>query len=168
MSVPWVDASRPRLQTTFQICLAIPNGWGLREQNVLREAVVRAGILVPTEASARLHFVSESEASVHFAVQCKQSTVWLHRGTVFAVCDVGGSTADTTVYRCTQQTPELKFEEVTASECVQAGGAFVDAAAKVLLEERFHGTPHASLGCIEYGVQEFERKTVSLKRITCV
>jgi len=154
---PW-----PRLQATFQVCLAIPNGWDLREQNFLRQAVVRAGIFTSAEASTRLHFVSESEASVHFAVHCGQSTAWLHRGTVFAVCDVGGSTTDTTVYRCIQETPELKFEEVTARECVQAGGALVDAAAKVFLEDRFRGTPYASPTCINHGVKEFERNTVSL------
>jgi len=160
---PWL-----RLHETFQVCLAIPNGWGHREQDILRQAAVLAGIFNPAEASTRLRFVSEAEASVHFTVQCGQSSAWLREGTVFAVCDVGGSTADTTVYRCTQESPRLKFEEVTASECVAAGGVFVDAAAKELLEERFRDTPYAAPTYINIGVRSFERKAVSFNQMFCV
>ena len=159
---PW-----PRLRETFEVCLAIPNGWGHREQDVLRQAAALAGILNPADASTRLHFVSEAEASVHFTVQCGQSPAWLRKGTVFAVCDVGGSTADTTVYRCTQIIPQLAFEEVMASECVAAGGVFVDAAAKQLLEKRFHGTPFAAPTCIDLGVRDFERNAVSFNLVFC-
>lgn len=51
------------------IILTHPNGWGLREQSVLRRAAIRADITSPANANDRIHFVSESEASVHFCLR---------------------------------------------------------------------------------------------------
>lgn len=51
------------------IVLTHPNGWGLREQNVLRRAAMRADITSAANAKSRIHFVSEGEASVHFCIR---------------------------------------------------------------------------------------------------
>jgi predicted small integral membrane protein len=59
------------LAASIEFVFAHPNAWGLKEQTVLQNAAVRAG-LVPsaTTAGQRIHFVTEAEASVHF--------VWLN------------------------------------------------------------------------------------------
>jgi hypothetical protein len=51
----------------IRFVIAHPNGWDLREQRVLAQAAIRAG-LVPTlgDAEERIHFVGEAEASVHY------------------------------------------------------------------------------------------------------
>lgn len=113
--------------------LAIPNGWDVVQQGFLRDAVVLAGILPEGYEPRRLQFVSEAEASVHFALQHSDGERWLRPGTNFLVLDAGGSTVDTTLYRCTAITPKLQLEEVTASECVQAGSVFVDRDAEKML-----------------------------------
>lgn len=48
--------------------IAHPNGWGLKEQSVLRRAAIQADLVRPSDADARIHFVTEAEASVHFCV----------------------------------------------------------------------------------------------------
>ena len=52
-----------------EIVLTHPNGWEGSQQGKLREAAVLAG-LVPntTEGQARIHLVSEGEASLHYCV----------------------------------------------------------------------------------------------------
>lgn len=87
----------------------------------MRDAFVMAGVLPRGHANDRLQFVTEAEASVHFALEHSDGDRWLTVGTNFSVLDAGGSTVDTTMYRCTALTPKLKLEEVTSSECVQAG-----------------------------------------------
>jgi hypothetical protein len=50
--------------------LSHPNGWEGKEQSQMRKAAVKAG-LVPDEPSgqSRISFVSEGEASLHFAIE---------------------------------------------------------------------------------------------------
>lgn len=47
--------------------LAHPNGWGGAEQARMRDAAVRAGLVRASEP-ARVSFVTEGEASLHFCV----------------------------------------------------------------------------------------------------
>lgn len=47
--------------------LTHPNGWGGHQQAEMRRAAVLAG-LVPDEGSARIIFVTEGEASLHFCL----------------------------------------------------------------------------------------------------
>lgn len=50
--------------------LSHPNGWEGKEQSQMRQAAVKAG-LVPDDPSghARISFVTEGEASLHFAIE---------------------------------------------------------------------------------------------------
>ena len=50
--------------------LSHPNGWGGREQTLMRSASVLAGLIPNTPTgNARVSFVTEGEASLHFAIQ---------------------------------------------------------------------------------------------------
>jgi len=151
----------PRLNENFVVCMAIPNGWSIEEQEWLRAALVDASILPKDHDRNRLQFVSESEGSVHFAVQHARAGAWLQPGTVFAVCDAGGSTVDSVAYRCVQTVPNIQLEEVTASECVQAGGALVDMAVSDMLTKRFGATKFGAKDRLKDAVRSFERKAVS-------
>ena len=151
-----------RLKSNFVLVMAIPNGWDDSQQAFLREAVVSAGILPFDHDHERLKFVSESEASVHFAINYANIGTWLRKGTTFAVCDAGGSTVDTTVYKCVAEAPQLRLEEVTSSECVQAGSALLDHEAKQFLQYKLTGSKYGTPDMIDIMVQEFERKTVGI------
>ena len=151
-----------RLKDNFVVVLAIPNGWDSAQQAFLRDAVVSAGILSVNHDRDRLQFVSEAEASVHFAINYARIGNWLREGMQLAVCDAGGSTLDTTVYTCISAAPRLQLKETTSSECVQAGSVFVDEAARSFLGGKLaSSTKYGSPEVIECMVRTFEKKTVS-------
>ena len=71
---------------------------------------------------------AEAEASLHYIMSAHQNLNWLQvpsslcdrlirqTGTIFAVCDAGGSTVDTAVYRCGSTSP-LRLVEHCAPGC---------------------------------------------------
>lgn len=113
-----VDGERiwSRLGDKANIVLATPNGWDTTQQGFLRQAMIDAGI-ISKQDEERLTFVTEGEASVHYALHYSQSRSWMSEGSMFAVTDAGGSTVDSTLYRCKGLMPKLVLEEVCASEC---------------------------------------------------
>ncbi|KAG8830436.1 hypothetical protein FRC18_008097 [Serendipita sp. 400] len=149
-----------RLSSSIVIVLTIPNGWDTRQQGFLKKAALRAGMVQSEEdAELRLEFVTEGEASVHYVLGKVSHRTWLKKGTMFAVTDAGGSTVDSTLYVCKALEPKLELEEVCASECVQAGGVFVDRAIRTLLTEKLSESRFGDNESISDMVDKFERRT---------
>ncbi|KIM26377.1 hypothetical protein M408DRAFT_330568 [Serendipita vermifera MAFF 305830] len=143
-----------RLRDTIVIILATPNEWDINQQDILRRAAIRASLVTNENADLCLEFVTEAEASVHYAL-ANPYEEWLKQKTVFAVIDCGGSTVDTTVYRCVSTAP-LTLKEACPSECVQAGGIFVDRGMELMLNERFKETSFGNSHIIRDMVKAFE------------
>ena len=120
----------------IELVLTHPNGWGGPQQSQLRTAAVQAEIVPDTkEGHARVHFVTEGEASFNF---CATSTkageglkVWhnsrrfpsvlrflkcLQHGDKVLVVDAGGGTIDISSYLVTDNDP-LQVEELFPSKC---------------------------------------------------
>jgi len=58
------------LENEIDFVLSHPNGWEGSEQTQMRRAAVVAGLVPDTpEGHARISFVTEGEASLHFAIQ---------------------------------------------------------------------------------------------------
>ncbi|KZV99293.1 hypothetical protein EXIGLDRAFT_831623 [Exidia glandulosa HHB12029] len=148
-----------RLNNTVVIILATPNGWDSYQQGFLHDAIVVAGVLPQGFEPDRLQFVTEAEASVHYALEHTRGGEWLTAGAHFAVLDAGGSTVDTTVYRCVSTTPKVVLEEVTGSECVQAGSVFVNRDAERLLKLKLANSKFNDSAFISAMLDVFERKT---------
>jgi hypothetical protein len=106
-----------RVRDSIVVMLAIPNGWDIREQATLRKAAIRASLVKEENAGQLLQFVTEAEASAHY-VLVQHPGEWVRKKTVFAVVDCGGSTVDTTVYRCLSTDP-LSLKETCPSGCIQ-------------------------------------------------
>ncbi|KAG8729239.1 hypothetical protein FRC11_009245 [Ceratobasidium sp. 423] len=155
-----------RHRSKMEFIIAHPNAWGTREQAFLRKMAVRAGFVGATQAQSRIRFLTEGEASVHFCLDADPSLRGhLKPGAVFAVCDAGGSTVDTTVYRVASLTPSLKIEEKRASGCVQAGGIYVDEEAKSYMQTALSRAVASGDDVAEYvkvGKRDFE---ASVKRL---
>ncbi|KIM20667.1 hypothetical protein M408DRAFT_333876, partial [Serendipita vermifera MAFF 305830] len=143
-----------RLRDTIVVVLATPNEWGIREQATLRKAAICASLVTEENAGQLVQFVTEAEASVHYALANPRGE-WLKKNTVFAVIDCGGSTVDTTVYRCVSTDP-LSLKEACPSECVQAGGIFVDRGVEMMLKRRLHRSVFADPEIIRGMVNSFE------------
>lgn len=52
----------------MEVVIAHPNGWGIREQTLLRAAAVEAGFATRAAAQTKIRFVTEAEASVHYCI----------------------------------------------------------------------------------------------------
>ncbi|KIM20662.1 hypothetical protein M408DRAFT_125118 [Serendipita vermifera MAFF 305830] len=143
-----------RARGTITVVLATPNGWDIREQAVLRRAAIRASLVKEETASQLLQFVTESEASVHFALDHPQND-WIKRNVIFAIIDCGGSTVDTTIYRCVSTNP-LGLKEVCPSGCIQAGGIFINREVQKVLERKLKGTSFDNPEIIRSMVKVFE------------
>jgi len=71
-------SSEPNIQwdsiSLIELVLTHPNGWKGPQQSQLRTAAVRAGLIQDTPAEhARVHFVSEGEASFNFCATNTQA-----------------------------------------------------------------------------------------------
>ncbi|KAG8703582.1 hypothetical protein FRC08_002750 [Ceratobasidium sp. 394] len=99
-----------QLAPTMSLVIAHPNGWGLKEQDRLRNAVALSGTMSESATKRRVFFVPEAEAAVHYVLWEKSQE--LQSGDELIVCDAGGSTVDTTAYRVlhgSETTPELGY-----------------------------------------------------------
>ncbi|EJD39201.1 hypothetical protein AURDEDRAFT_171789 [Auricularia subglabra TFB-10046 SS5] len=158
-STPDSRAIWRRVRTSYEIVFAIPNGWGERQQAFFRDVAVRAGLLTPSAIPNRLFFVTEAEASVHFVLEHLVADGYkLKVGDVFGVSDIGGSTVDTTMYKCEELDPQLRLAEVTASECVQAGSLFLDDLFEKKIRQRLAGSKFSGSEFIQEMVAVFETK----------
>ncbi|KAG8826100.1 hypothetical protein FRC19_009707 [Serendipita sp. 401] len=151
-----------RLKDRNIIILCTPNGWGTNEQDFMRDAAIAAGILSAHEVDDRLEFVTEGEASVHYALAYTKSDTWVKKDVMFAVVDAGGSTVDSTLYICKSNLPRITLKRVCDSECVQAGGIFVNRAFRQNLCKRLTGSKFNEDELIDVMVDEFEAKTKRL------
>ena len=78
-----------RLRDGMEFIFAIPNGWNYVQQQTLRQAAIDAGLFPSWKADSQLQFVTEAEASVHFALEYGTTKGWLSSGDVFGVIDAG-------------------------------------------------------------------------------
>ncbi|KAG8813937.1 hypothetical protein FRC17_001373, partial [Serendipita sp. 399] len=148
-----------RLANKIVIVLCTPNGWDMAQQAFLRNACLKAGVVKSEEqAELRIEFITEGEASVHYALAHTKTSTWLMKNAMFAVTDAGGSTVDSTLYEC-KSTDPLSLEEVCESECVQAGGVFVDRALQTVLEQKLKDSDFGDPESIAAMVRSFERKS---------
>ena len=108
-----------RLKETMVVILTTPNGWDFTEQVTLRRAAITSGLVRADKAHELLEFISEGEASVHYALAYSQIMAWLGSNSIFGVIDAGGSTVDSTLYECKATEPYVMLEEVCPSECIQ-------------------------------------------------
>ncbi|KIM25112.1 hypothetical protein M408DRAFT_331406 [Serendipita vermifera MAFF 305830] len=147
-----------RLQERTIIILCTPNSWDIAQHTFMRQVAVDAGLVTESDVDDRLEFITEGEASIHFALAHAGGLNWLQAGAMFAVTDAGGSTVDSTLYEC-KSTEPLILQEACASECALAGGVFVDRAAYTLLKDRLFHTRYGSEEWVMASMRAFEKKT---------
>lgn len=98
------------------IILTVPSTWGSRQREVLTNAAIHAGLFAERDAVDLLHFVTQAEASLHFAL-LNRTAAWLEVDSPFALMDIDGSTVDAGVYDCTSTSP-TELREVFVSDCI--------------------------------------------------
>ena len=119
--------------SSIELVLTHPNGWGGPQQSQLRIAAVKAGIVPDTPAGhARVHFVTEGEASFHFCatqINADEKLKVCHPvpaqswfltrsqpGEQVLIIDAGGGTIDISTYTVVSNGP-LQVEELHQPKC---------------------------------------------------
>ena len=113
-SHPTISRNWSSLLHDATFVIAHPNGWEGAQQSKMKRAAAIAGLVPNTlEGKARVVFVTEGEASLHFCVKggfVDES----QRG--FIVADLGGGTLDLSAYRVKGVVP-LRVEESAPVKC---------------------------------------------------
>ncbi|KIM87809.1 hypothetical protein PILCRDRAFT_814525 [Piloderma croceum F 1598] len=143
------------LSPTMYVILTTPNGWEGRQQNRMRQAAIKAGLL-DQNGGRRVKFVTEAEAAVLYAADTGSIGDWLVEDGHLILCDCGGGTIDITGYRITSLKP-MRMEESAASRCYLAGAVFVTQAARAFLEKRLSGTEWDNNDALQRAVSHFEK-----------
>ena len=106
------------VEDQIHFVLSHPNGWEGAQQAQMRKAAVLAKLIPDTTAGhACLSFVTEGEASLHFAVQNGLSIGVIENGEGVVIVDAGGGTIDISSYSKNVGEAKARFEEVAAPQC---------------------------------------------------
>ncbi|KAF8805124.1 hypothetical protein BYT27DRAFT_7339733 [Phlegmacium glaucopus] len=115
--------------------LSHPNGWEGTQQSEMRRAAILAGLIPDnTSGHARLSFVTEGEASLHFSIHNGLPAGAMKNGDGIVIVDAGGGTIDISSYNRNPNSPKESFEEIAAPQCHFHGSVFVTMHARLFLE----------------------------------
>ncbi|CAA7263131.1 unnamed protein product [Cyclocybe aegerita] len=128
------------LEDRTDFVLTHPNGWEGGQQGLMRKAALMAGLVPDTEAGrARLSFVTEGEASLHFCIQSGLTTEAIKNGKGILIIDAGGGTVDISAYKKTSDSGR-SYEEIAAPQCHFQGSIFVTKNAEAYLNDLLQGS----------------------------
>ncbi|KAF5374607.1 hypothetical protein D9615_008998 [Tricholomella constricta] len=121
------------VERTIDFVLTHPNGWEGGQQQQMRKAAIQAGLVPDTiEGHARIRFVTEGEASLHFCIQSGLTTEALKSGGGVMIVDAGGGTIDLSAYG--EGPTKGTFEEIASPQCHLQGSVYVTIRARTFLE----------------------------------
>ncbi|KAI0750422.1 hypothetical protein C8Q74DRAFT_368077 [Fomes fomentarius] len=143
----------------IEIVLSHPNGWEGLQQGKMREAAILAGLIPNTVAGrARVHFVTEGEASLQYCIHSGLASDSVKPGHNVMVIDAGGGTVDISSYSFTSTAP-LAVEEIAAAECIMQGSTRVNVRAEKFLKDRLKESAYGNDGDIKSMLGYFEKAT---------
>ncbi|KAG8996766.1 hypothetical protein FRB90_012640 [Tulasnella sp. 427] len=135
------------LRGSAHFVLSHPNGWGSRQQKIMRKAAILAGLVPDTpEGNERIEFVTEGEASFHWCVEQAIAEDALKEDTRIVVADSGGGTIDVSSFTVTTTKP-LRLKEMRAPDCALEGS--------ITVTERFVNSMRSKLRSTKYGDDDY-------------
>ncbi|KAI0708756.1 hypothetical protein C8T65DRAFT_650008 [Cerioporus squamosus] len=153
------DSLWTSLEDRIEIILSHPNGWEGLQQGKMRQAAVKGGLVPNTSAGhARVHFVTEGEASLNFCIQSGLTTESLQEGQSIMIVDAGGGTVDISSYAVLSMSP-VSVEEVTSPDCILQGSTRVNVRAEKFLKERLQSSAYGNDEDIKSMLDAFDQST---------
>ncbi|TFK79391.1 hypothetical protein K466DRAFT_648875 [Polyporus arcularius HHB13444] len=154
---------RDRLWTSLadriEFILSHPNGWEGLQQGKMRQAAVMGGLIPNTAAGhARVHFVTEGEASLNFCIQNGLTAETLCQSQSVMIVDAGGGTIDISSYTFVSVSP-TSVEEVTSADCILQGSTRVNLRAENFLKGRLKSSRYGNAGDIKSMLESFDKST---------
>ncbi|KAH9912671.1 uncharacterized protein B0H18DRAFT_942250 [Fomitopsis serialis] len=142
--------------TPVEFVLSHPNGWGGKQQSKMRHAAILAGLVPDMEAgNARISFVSEGEASLHFCIVNGLVGDSLKEDEQIMVVDAGGGTVDLSTYKVVKAVP-LNVVESLAADCLLQGSTRVNNRARTFLEDKLKDSRFANDDFVNSMLESFE------------
>ncbi|PFH47323.1 hypothetical protein AMATHDRAFT_43014 [Amanita thiersii Skay4041] len=145
------------VEDNIDYVLSHPNGWEGKQQAEMRQAAISAGLVRNDEdATKRVSFVTEGEASLHFCMG-KIPNALLNKGNEgVIVIDCGGGTIDISSYK---HLSGMLFQEIAPVECLFQGSIFVTHRAREYLTNYLSGTKFGSKEDIDIMAKAFDKTT---------
>ncbi|KAH9840789.1 uncharacterized protein C8Q71DRAFT_794860 [Rhodofomes roseus] len=146
-------------EANVEYVMSHPNAWGGKQQNNMRRAAILAGLVPDTHAGhARVHFVTEGEASLHFCIVNGLTQDIMKVDNHILIVDAGGGTVDLSMYKVLNASP-LNIVESSAPDCLLHGSTFVDTLARIMLQEKMRDSRFAHGDYIDLMLSCFEMNT---------
>ncbi|EMD33097.1 hypothetical protein CERSUDRAFT_98705 [Gelatoporia subvermispora B] len=147
------------LEDQIDFVLSHPNGWGGAQQAQMRSAATQAGLVRDThDGQARIQFVTEGEASVHFCISNGLASDAMKDQETIMVVDAGGGTVDISTYTVKMDVG-LTMEEIAVPECIFQGSAIVSFRAREYLTDKLASSRYANDQDVAEMFKEFDRST---------
>ncbi|KAH7883407.1 hypothetical protein F5I97DRAFT_1981501 [Phlebopus sp. FC_14] len=158
------------VESNIEFVLTHPNGWEGPQQKQIRRAAALAGLIPDSpEGQARVHLLTEGEASLHYCVSNVLASDTLSKTPIIApehpeeddhgpvsqgvvIIDAGGGTIDLSAY--SMKLSPTSFEEIAPAECRLQGS--------VLVTRRAHGLLKRKLGGSKYGNPDILRQMTDI------
>ncbi|KAI9271873.1 hypothetical protein BDA99DRAFT_602596 [Phascolomyces articulosus] len=84
---------------TFRYCLTVPAVWSDKAKNMMRQAAILAGLILPSDPPDRLTLISEPEAAALYCEETMADQIQLQDNDRIMICDAGGGTVDLIVFQ---------------------------------------------------------------------
>ncbi|KAL1941016.1 hypothetical protein VTO73DRAFT_7652 [Trametes versicolor] len=147
------------VEDRVEFVLSHPNGWEGLQQGKMRQAAIMAGLVPDTpDGHARVQFVTEGEASLHFCIRSGLTSDGLSDGQNVMVVDAGGGTVDISSYAFISTSP-LNVEEIASADCLMHGSTRVNARAKTFLQEKLKDSAYGNEEDIKAMLDYFDKST---------
>ncbi|KAF8885939.1 hypothetical protein BD779DRAFT_1471330 [Infundibulicybe gibba] len=109
------------LANNVDFVLSHPNGWEGAQQAQMRRAAILGGLVSnEKDAGARIRFVTEGEASLHF---CVQNGLFVQSEGGVLIVDAGGGTIDLSAY---SRKLSSEYEEIAPAQYLLEGSKYAD------------------------------------------
>ncbi|KIJ66155.1 hypothetical protein HYDPIDRAFT_152023 [Hydnomerulius pinastri MD-312] len=167
------------VENHVEFVLTHPNGWEGPQQKQIRRAATLAGLVSDSpEGQARLHLLTEGEASLHYCVSNVLASDALSKTPIVApehpeedehdpgrqgvvIIDAGGGTIDLSAY--SMKLSPTSFEEIAPAECRLQGSVLVTRRAAALLKKNLAGSKKFGAPDILRQMTEIFDKTTKLR-----
>ncbi|EKM51021.1 uncharacterized protein PHACADRAFT_212923 [Phanerochaete carnosa HHB-10118-sp] len=147
------------VEPRIEFVLSHPNGWEGVQQGKMRHAAVHAKLIPDTPAGhARVHFVSEGEASLLYCVDNGLAADAIQDDASVMIIDAGGGTIDLSTYKFTTASP-VSVEEIAAPGCILQGSTRVNMRAMEFLKEKLKDSQYGNDEDLTTMLDSFEKST---------
>ncbi|KAL1743095.1 hypothetical protein HDZ31DRAFT_41741 [Schizophyllum fasciatum] len=120
--------------------LTHPNGWEGFQQSQMRQVAVQGGLVADTDdGRARVSFVTEGEASLHF---CLGKGLIVEGMKASSFVDAGGGTVDLSAYAQLKKDGKVSYIEIAPAQCLFKGSIMVKRNAQAYIEGRLRNSKY--------------------------